>query len=150
MGTIELKYEDLSSEAFTNALMTLARSRMREARFALAVSDMIDEVNVARQKISEHYKNEVISAYAEKDENGEVKFNGEGRYDIAKEKYEDYEKANKEFGQNKITLNRGKLPLAWVSSAAGLSAADMSHLKKLIEVETSNQQQLELPFGGQI
>jgi len=132
---IKVKYETLSNDKFTQALLKLAQAKLT-LKAALAIDNMIEEVNKARASITESFKSEVMVKFADLNEDGTVKFGTDGDFNITEDKRDAYIAAMEAFGKTEMELPINKLPVMWVSNAEGLSAVDALALRIFIDMES--------------
>lgn len=131
---IEMKYEDLSTEAFTMALTRLSRSPFT-GKTAYAIKKMVDAVNKARNQVSEEYREEIMGTYAKKGEDGKIAYDENGMAVMDDARQDEFTKAQLDFGKRMAKIDRFKLPLAWLLDAKGMTAMDFAALDPVVDEE---------------
>jgi hypothetical protein len=142
---IEIKYEDISAENFTQALHKLARVQV-QAKVAYAIKKLVDEVNKARRAISGEFEEEVAKKYAKRDEKGDIMFDEDGHFIVADEHTSVYMEETKAFGKKLAKIDRFKIPLAWIGNAQGVSASDIAALEPVLDEDAPLVPQNVLPL----
>lgn len=141
---IRLKYSQVSNQNLAQAIQKLARSPMR-MKTAYNVKRLVDKLQSARREIATEFERDILGEYAEKDENGKVKYT-DGNPSVPVEKEEAFFKAQEAFGEKTYTLDRDKLSARALMDDASVmfSPADLAALDAIVEED------LDGPVGGVI
>ena len=111
---IRLKYSQFMSFPFTQSMQKLANQSF-PARTAYAMKKLGDDLQKQRNQISKEYL-ELVDGYATKNADGSLlkDKNDPGSFDIAPEKIDAYQAAEKDFGEREFVLDRANFVKSYV------------------------------------
>lgn len=108
METIKVKYKDLSTFEFNQALAKVANAQLPTAK-ALAVRKILKGIQEVREQMSKDYKQNILEKYAQKDEKDPTKFahpeNDPNGFIFSEENQAVMMKENEAFGDTEVTVN---------------------------------------------
>lgn len=103
--TVTLKYVDISSFEFAQAIQKIAQTPL-DNKTACAIRRVTKSLNKVRDEISAKYQSDIVEKFAKKDEAGQVirpKENPAG-FDVAEGMEDEFVKAQEMFGKNEAVL----------------------------------------------
>ena len=122
---IEVKYEEISSDVFTQAVQKLVRAPL-PVKTAYQIKKLADELNKLRKQISDEFQAEIISKHAPaKKEDGTES-------EMTPEAIEKFQQDQQVFGQKIAKIDRLKIYVHDLSNAQGISAMEINALMPIL------------------
>lgn len=126
----EMKYSQMAG-GFSPTLQKLARLPL-PVKTAYAVKKIADAIHSEQKRMREAFNKEILEPLAKKNEKGELIKDETGDVQIDDAKKEEFEAAQKAFGERSFRIDRYKLKLDLFESI-NLSASELSALDPIIE-----------------
>lgn len=139
---IKLTYKQASSPQFVQALVSLTKTPMN-LKLAYQFKKVTDDVNKLKRTIAKEYEAELVAKYAKKDDQGQLVVNSAMEGIEVDEKYkEEFEKAEEDFGQKEVILDRDQISLLVLSRHfVSIAPASLNALEPIFldDLETDDQ-----------
>lgn len=130
-ANIKMKYQDIGNFEF-QSLMEKLVSTPTSNKNACMIRHVYNEAKRARTQISEEYKRDIMEAFAERDENGEIKRpeGDPGGFMPDPKRLEEFKKSQDDFGLREFVFEWGPLRPSHISDMK-VSAKELNILGDL-------------------